>query len=636
MTPLAETTVERIRFRRPGPRAFLRVGAAAVDARVLLNGAEVGRHSGPWTPFQLELTAHLRDDNELEIVCTDREHATQGFLPTLGLRWTGARNVEILTEPPPHRPAARQRSSVRGTRLLVDGKPFRVRGILHWGAYPELGHPWPSEARMRHEIDDILSLGFNLVKLCLWVPPPRYYELCEEMGLLVWQEYPVWNTPLLGEEIEREMEELLRNDAPWSCVILRSLTCENDHVDAEAARRLVGRAHEIIPGSLVLDNSAWISNERFGDFHDEHPYLHNAQWRFYGERMRGAGLEKPLLLGESMCVDDGGTPEGRRRATAVRRFQIETLAHELPDAGYVVTALRDIEKATLGVIYDGKGRKKARPEDWSWQRDFLEEPRVVPLPTGPFLGPRKGEWKCPEHTYWSPVLEILCELEPGARRLLEDELVFDLLTGRVLEKTDGTRVLVQLVCGHDCARGAERRLPLVIEFTTSGKRRLVSALRTDTLVGQRLHAAFRERTEPAPEIGPLVGTSIVLEQWEMEREDGSRVRVVCDTPLVNRGRNVFEGWATFRTEVDLQGGDPWTLHCEAVGDYYEVRIDGKTRGEAGNRTGTWDGTRDVPREFPLELAPGRHRFELRVRDWRAAGGVVGPVYLLQDPTERIF
>jgi hypothetical protein len=143
------------------------------------------------------------------------------------------------------------------------------------------------------------------------------------------------------------------------------------------------------------------------------------------------------------------------------------------------------------------------------------------------------------------------------------------------------------------------------------------------------------RTGHAPEIGLLVGGSIVLEDWEMSL-DGSRwTPVKCDTPLVNRGRNMFEGWASFRTRVDYPGGRR-ILRCESVGDYYEILIDGRPFAEAGPRSGTWSGTRDVPRNFDADLSPGYHDLLFRVRDWRGAGGMVGPVYFAADLDERIF
>ncbi|MEP0845950.1 MAG: hypothetical protein HRF50_03905 [Phycisphaerae bacterium] len=630
---IPDPVVERAEFARPGARAWVRVGAAATRARVYVNEQLIGEHLGAWTPFELEITSALRERNELRIVCEHQEHATAGFLPVLGVRWVGCRDVKVLAAPTPTRPPAAQRSAVRGTQLLLDGRPFRVRGVLHWGYYPELSAPWPDERQMRREITDLKSLGFNLIKFCLWIPPPRYYELCDELGMLVWQEYPVWNAPLENEALLAEYAEFFRQDGPYSCVILRTLTCENDRVDPKTGRRLIALCKEMIPGALVADNSGWLCSEREGDFHDEHPYLHNAQWLYYGARMRGR-LRKPLLLGECMCFDT--LPDSHfRPALEARRFQIELLAEQLPDAGYVVTGLRDTHNTPLG-LYTHDGRLKYTPQEWSWHRDRLGPPRRIPPVAGEIIGPRKGQWKCPEHVWWSPIVRVHDDSLP--RELIERECMFELLSGRVLSHTDGTRVLVDMLDVHN---GANRAHPLVIEFATQGQRRIVSAFRHDTPAGCALWHVLAARLTPGaagappPEIGPLVGTSIVLEDWEMSLDGRTWTRVKCDTPLVNGGRNVFEGWATFRTIVDYPGGAR-VLRCEAVGDFYEIRADARFIGEAGPRRGTWDGTRDVPREFSLDLPAGRHELEFRVRDWRAAGGMIGPVFLATDLTERIL
>jgi len=686
--PLAAPTIIRQTFERPGPRAWVRVEAAATAATLLINGRMVGSHLGAWTAFEFEVTEFLRPVgllNELELHCEDRIHTTNGFLPVLGVRWSGARRVQVLGAPTPLRPAVPQRSTVRGTQLLVDGRPVRIRGSLHWGYYPELGRPWPDETRMRREILELRSLGFNLIKFCLWVPPPRYYELCDELGMLVWQEYPVWDAPLRDPAILSEYREFFLQDRGFPCIILRTMTCENDHVSPAIGRALVELAHELIPGCLALDNSGWLCNEQHGDFHDEHPYLHNAQWRYYGARMRPR-LRKPLLLGETMAVETweppvtGEPPTGeadgargsdssfltpaeterlravsRQTALAVRRYQIETLARDLPEAGYVVTGLRDTDQARLG-LYTRAGQCKYTADQWSWHGEALGPPREVPELSGPVIGPRKGQWKCPEYLWWSPLVRVLDDSLP--RELIEREACFELLSGRVLERCEGTRVLVEV---WDLRGSEPRRHPLVAEYCSLGRPGFVSAFRHDTPAGRALEAALRARLAQIeagrlprpPEIGQLVGTSIVLEEWEMWLDPGSssitrepgpldmkRIagpwrRVRCDTLLVNRGANVFEGWAVFRTRFECPAGR-WTLRCEAVADYYEVFLDGAQIGEAGPRHGTWDGTRDVPRNFELDLAAGEHEIVFRVRDWRAAGGMVGPVYLAQDLSERIF
>ncbi len=61
-------------FRAPrradGERIFLRIGAANYDTKVFLNGVFLGSHRGGSTPFVVELTRVLHDDNRLDL-CVD-------------------------------------------------------------------------------------------------------------------------------------------------------------------------------------------------------------------------------------------------------------------------------------------------------------------------------------------------------------------------------------------------------------------------------------------------------------------------------------------------------------------------------------------------------------------------------------
>lgn len=151
---------------------WVRVEQAATKTTVKVNQQVIGEHLGAWTPFEFEITKALGNENELEVICEDVSHVTGGFLPAVGIHWTGARRVVVKDCPTILRPSVASRASVEGTKLLVDGEPFRTRGILHWGLYPEHGgKPWPTEEQMRQEIRDVKALGFNLIKFCLWVPP---------------------------------------------------------------------------------------------------------------------------------------------------------------------------------------------------------------------------------------------------------------------------------------------------------------------------------------------------------------------------------------------------------------------------------------------------------------------------------
>lgn len=309
---------------------------------------------------------------------------------------------------------------VDGRRLLLNGRPLCVRGILDWGYRPPDPAPVLEEERFRRDLEHLRARGFNLLKLCLWVPPPRCLEIADEMGILLWQEYPTWHPKLTAEfrdDLVREFAELFRLDRNHPSVILRSLTCETGHgADLDLVRELYDLAHEMVPGAVVEDDSSWIGWNRVNDFWDDHPYGNNHTWVETLARLRRHVDEhgdKPLLLGEAIAADTwidrtailespGGRdawwrprfleatgpwegaaaalagPESvstlisdsRRYALAMRRFQIEVFRREIPEGGFVTSVLRDVTLCSMGFL-DYLDRPKWTAADWSWNGDTV-------------------------------------------------------------------------------------------------------------------------------------------------------------------------------------------------------------------------------------------------------------------------
>ena len=150
-----------------------------------------------------------------------------------------------------------------------------------------------------------------------------------------------------------------------------------------------------------------------------------------------------------------------------------------------------------------------------------------------------------------------------------------------------------------------------------------------------LRTGFEAPGLPAPRFAE---TMMLDGPWTL----GTTSKVVTTgTPRRTKGANVFEGWETFTAKVAVPAawaGRPVLLRAEAVGDAYEVILDGERLLLAGDEHGVLAGMRDIPKTFDVtgRFRPGEtHDVTFRVRDWRGGGGLVGPVYLTtSDPTAR--
>lgn len=302
----------------------------------------------------------------------------------------------------------------KGREIYLNGAPVILRGVLNWGYAPPRLCPSHEEDWMRRELEFAKERGFNMMKFCLWVPPKRYLELCDELGILAWMEYPTWHPKLTKEfrdALVGEYEEFFAYDRNHPSVVLRSLTCETGHsADIEVVRELYDRAHQAIPGAIVEDDSSWIGWHRVHDIYDDHPYGNNHTWKQALQRLEEHIAQrdpKPLVLGEAIAADTwftqpdsmagpipphqllsaGQLDSAIQRlegylgekvdlhssfsyAMEMRKFQIERYRFQMPRQGYTVSVLRDFPFASMGLI-DFFDRPKSTPSQWSWHRDQM-------------------------------------------------------------------------------------------------------------------------------------------------------------------------------------------------------------------------------------------------------------------------
>lgn len=320
------------------------------------------------------------------------------------------------------RPFGFRTLSHQGEQLCFNGDPVNLRGVLNWGWYPQILCPAPDEAAIRDEFRRVRSLGYNLVKLCLYVPSPLYFEIADEEGMFLWLELPMWLpevTPRLRQQAPIEYAEILAQVHHHPSVVIYSLGCElGEDADADFLGQLNGILRGRTCGILACDNSG--SGEAYGglafdyaDFNDYHFYcdLHyfmplvdhfSRDWRpprpwIFGEfcdsdDFRDAdevaaayGGSLPWWLTEknpihpleklayseqvqrmAQLVDLGFSGQdlqriSRQQSFAIRKAILEKVRGRAGMGGYVVTSIRDTPLATSS-MFDDLGRPKVDAE----------------------------------------------------------------------------------------------------------------------------------------------------------------------------------------------------------------------------------------------------------------------------------
>jgi hypothetical protein len=313
----------------------------------------------------------------------------------------------------------------QGRIFTLNGQPVYPRLILSWGWYPDLLSPDPGKERVRADMERLRALGYNGVKLCLWFPPPYYFDLADEMGMLLWVELPMWlpqpNKDYRSQAIY-EYGRLISQARQHPSVVLYTLGCElGQAIDGEFLGQLYTLAKDLTAGALVRDNSG--SSEAYygpmyehADFDDNHLYCDLQYIRPTLDLFApGWRVEKPWVMGEFNDYDTFPSatthwwanpdpvvnPQGARwemrvvthtdrlrqngmqdrvrqlsaasyrQALIHRKHTLEAVRARGDLSGYVVTGESDTPVSTAG-MWDADGVSKFTPSEFKpFNQDFV-------------------------------------------------------------------------------------------------------------------------------------------------------------------------------------------------------------------------------------------------------------------------
>lgn len=84
--------------------------------------------------------------------------------------------------------------TTRDGYLLLNGEPIYLLCALDQDLYPDTIYTVPSDEFLRDQFQKAKELGLNSLRCHIKPPDPRYLDLADEIGLLIWAEIPSWRT----------------------------------------------------------------------------------------------------------------------------------------------------------------------------------------------------------------------------------------------------------------------------------------------------------------------------------------------------------------------------------------------------------------------------------------------------------
>ena len=222
-----------------------------------------------------------------------------------------------------------RRVELDGDRLLLDGRPYRMRSALVQGFRADTLYAEGSREAIREEVAAARAAGLNTLRLHLKAFDPAYLDVCDELGMLLHCDVPVAE-PIahdqlgadgeLADRCARAADAQVRRDANHPSVILWSAMNELclDNLPARGrpgyegfVRRVAGAVRDADPTRPLIEND-WIEPDPERVFTTPVLTAHwygrlHAAWlaQLDANARRWAGLGRPLFVTE---FGDWGLP----------------------------------------------------------------------------------------------------------------------------------------------------------------------------------------------------------------------------------------------------------------------------------------------------------------------------------------
>ncbi|MHB9037688.1 MAG: glycoside hydrolase family 2 protein [Armatimonadota bacterium] len=149
---------------------------------------------------------------------------------------------------------------VRGSQFLLNGKPIFLRGYGDDCIYPNTVAPPADKKEYYHRFKIAKEYGFNFVRHHSWFPLDEYFDVADELGIMLQPEFPIAYRPFYdaatpaGKQLYIEQwESIIKARRNHPSIVSWSMS--NEEWDGfDLAPRMYKIAKEIDPTRLVIDS----------------------------------------------------------------------------------------------------------------------------------------------------------------------------------------------------------------------------------------------------------------------------------------------------------------------------------------------------------------------------------------------
>lgn len=153
----------------------------------------------------------------------------------------------------------RQVAAAKG-QVLLNGKPVKLLGYCRHESHPQFGPALPLQ-QLVADLQLLRDLGCNFIRGSHYQQDPRFLDLCDQMGFLVFEESMGWGqkathftAPAFVEAQLKQTADMIESSYNHPCVIMRGFLNEGES-DKEESRHcyesLIKLAREKDPTRLI-------------------------------------------------------------------------------------------------------------------------------------------------------------------------------------------------------------------------------------------------------------------------------------------------------------------------------------------------------------------------------------------------